>query len=224
MPYLVLGANAARYFGDSTRYGVDASVESPWIILRGEYVGQHRDIADNADDKGWYALAAAPLRPWLQPVFKYEWFDRPGVAPAGTPEEPGLDRGRQSVSLGPDHPAHPGVRLPQGGRARESARASAWLRPKSSSEATASPFYRHSTNIAAMDPLSDLLRVVRLDGAFFYAVEAAEPWIVESAPAKELRPQILPASEHLISYHILTGGHCFVRLIGEDRSRCCRAT
>jgi AraC-like DNA-binding protein len=67
-----------------------------------------------------------------------------------------------------------------------------------------------------MDPLSDLLRVVRLDGAFFYAVEAAEPWIVESAPANELKPQILPASEHLISYHILTGGHCFVRLIGEQ--------
>jgi cupin len=32
-----------------------------------------------------------------------------------------------------------------------------------------------------MDPLSDLLRVVRLDGAFFYAVEAAEPWGVEAA-------------------------------------------
>jgi Phosphate-selective porin O and P len=84
IPYLVLGANAARYFADSTRYGVDASVEAPWIILRGEYIGQHRDIADNADDKGWYALAAAPVRPWLQPVFKYEWFNRPGVAPAGT--------------------------------------------------------------------------------------------------------------------------------------------
>src|ERR1700737_1919097 len=67
-----------------------------------------------------------------------------------------------------------------------------------------------------MDPLSDLLRVVRLDGAFFYAVEAAEPWIVESAPAKELRPQILPTAEHLISYHILTGGRCYVRLSGEE--------
>jgi AraC-like DNA-binding protein len=67
-----------------------------------------------------------------------------------------------------------------------------------------------------MDPLSDLLRVVRLDGAFFYAVEAAQPWIVESASATELRPQILPASEHLIAYHILTGGHCFVRLISEE--------
>ncbi|HEX5574244.1 MAG TPA: AraC family transcriptional regulator [Gemmatimonadales bacterium] len=67
-----------------------------------------------------------------------------------------------------------------------------------------------------MDPLSDLLRVVRLDGAFFYAVEAAEPWIVESAHARDLKPQILPSSEHLIAYHILTGGHCYVRLIGEE--------
>ena len=83
IPYLVLGANAARYFADSTRYGVDASVEAPWIILRGEYVGQHRDLGTD-DDKGWYALAASPVRPWLQPVFKYEWFDRPGVAPTGT--------------------------------------------------------------------------------------------------------------------------------------------
>jgi Phosphate-selective porin O and P len=81
VPYLVLGVNAARYFADSTRYGVDAGFESPWIILRGEYVGQHRDVLDADDDKGWYALAAAPLSPWLQPVFKYEWFDRPGVAP-----------------------------------------------------------------------------------------------------------------------------------------------
>ena len=37
-----------------------------------------------------------------------------------------------------------------------------------------------------MDPLSDLLRVVRLDGAYFYAVEAADPWIVELAHANNL--------------------------------------
>lgn len=79
VPYLVLGTNVARYFQDSTRYGVDASLESPWVILRAEYVGQHRDQATR-DDTGWYALAAAPVRPWLQPVLKYEWFNRPGVA------------------------------------------------------------------------------------------------------------------------------------------------
>ncbi len=68
-----------------------------------------------------------------------------------------------------------------------------------------------------MDPLSDLLRVVRLDGAFFYAVEAAEPWSVEAVAARELSPRIMPAAEHLISYHILIEGRCFGGLIGEEQ-------
>jgi AraC-like DNA-binding protein len=68
-----------------------------------------------------------------------------------------------------------------------------------------------------MDPLSDVLRVVRLDGAFFYTVEAAEPWSVETVPASELSPRIMPAAEHLISYHILTEGHCFGGVIGEEQ-------
>jgi hypothetical protein len=84
MPYLLLGANAARYFADSTRYGADASIELPSIVVRGEYVGQHRDALLADDDTGWYALAAARVRPWLQPVLKYEWFDREGISPAGT--------------------------------------------------------------------------------------------------------------------------------------------
>ena len=66
-----------------------------------------------------------------------------------------------------------------------------------------------------MDALSDLLRVVRLDGAFFYAVEAAEPWGVESVSARELTPRIMPGAEHLIAYHILTKGRCYAGLIGE---------
>lgn len=68
-----------------------------------------------------------------------------------------------------------------------------------------------------MDALSDLLRVVRLDGAFFYAVEAAEPWTVESAAAAELSPRILPAAEHLICYHILTQGRCYGGLSANDQ-------
>jgi AraC-like DNA-binding protein len=68
-----------------------------------------------------------------------------------------------------------------------------------------------------MDPLSDLLRVVRLDGAYFYAVEASEPWSVEALAAKELTPRIMPAAEHLISYHILINGRCYGGLVGEDQ-------
>lgn len=68
-----------------------------------------------------------------------------------------------------------------------------------------------------MDVLSDLLRVVRLDGAYFYPVEAGEPWCVVSARASELAPRILPGAEHLISYHILTRGYCYAGLAGEEQ-------
>jgi len=66
------------------------------------------------------------------------------------------------------------------------------------------------------DPLSDVLRAVRLDGAFFYAVEASGPWSVKAVAAKELTPRVLPGAEHLISYHILTAGHCYGGLVGEE--------
>jgi AraC-like DNA-binding protein len=68
-----------------------------------------------------------------------------------------------------------------------------------------------------MDPLSDLLRVVRLDGAFFFGVEAAEPWSVETVAAEQLSPRIMPAAEHLISYHILIEGRCYGGVAGEEQ-------
>lgn len=68
-----------------------------------------------------------------------------------------------------------------------------------------------------MDPLSDLLRVIRLDGAFFFSVEAVEPWSIAAVAARELSPRILPDSEHLISYHILTEGRAYGGLTGEEQ-------
>jgi AraC-like DNA-binding protein len=70
--------------------------------------------------------------------------------------------------------------------------------------------------LVSADPLSDVLRAVRLNGAFFYAVEASEPWSVEAVAAKDLTPRVLPGAEHLISYHILTAGRCWARLTGEQ--------
>lgn len=66
-----------------------------------------------------------------------------------------------------------------------------------------------------MDPLSDVLRAVRLDGAYFYRVEAAGPWSVAAVAARELVPRVLPRAEHLIAYHILLSGTCFGGLEGE---------
>lgn len=67
-----------------------------------------------------------------------------------------------------------------------------------------------------MDPLSDLLRVVRLDGAYFYRIEATAHWLAAVPPARVRTPRILPQSEHLIGYHIVTTGRCFGGLVGES--------
>jgi AraC-like DNA-binding protein len=70
-----------------------------------------------------------------------------------------------------------------------------------------------------MDPLSDVLRAVKLNGAYFYRVEAARPWSVHSAPARELVPRILPEAEHLIAYHILLSGSCWAGVDGARQVR-----
>lgn len=66
-----------------------------------------------------------------------------------------------------------------------------------------------------MDPLSDVLRAVKLNGAYFYLVEAGAPWSVSARPARELGPLILPEVEHLISYHILLTGSCWAGAEGD---------
>lgn len=68
-----------------------------------------------------------------------------------------------------------------------------------------------------MDPLSDVLRVVRLTGAYFYLVEAAAPWSVAATAARHMRPRILPECEHLISYHVLMSGSCWGGVEGQPQ-------
>jgi AraC-like DNA-binding protein len=66
-----------------------------------------------------------------------------------------------------------------------------------------------------MDPVSDVLRAVRLTGAYFYLVEAAPPWAVATVAARELAPRVLPDAEHLVSFHVLVSGSCRGGLDGE---------
>lgn len=70
-----------------------------------------------------------------------------------------------------------------------------------------------------MDPLSDVLRAVRLNGAYFYLVEAGAPWSVSATASPDLVPRVLPDSEHLIPYHILTAGSCWAGIAGESQVR-----
>jgi phosphate-selective porin len=82
VPQLSVAVNAARYFGDSTRYGADAAYEGSRVTVKGEYIGQTRDLSRLPDDWGWYGLTAVYLIPSTQAVVKYEEFARPGAAPA----------------------------------------------------------------------------------------------------------------------------------------------
>jgi AraC-like DNA-binding protein len=65
------------------------------------------------------------------------------------------------------------------------------------------------------DPLSALLRAVRLRGAVFFLVEAAPPWAAAAPKGQVLAPTIMPGAQHLMEYHVVKRGRCFGGLQGE---------
>jgi len=66
-----------------------------------------------------------------------------------------------------------------------------------------------------MDALSDVLRAVRLSGAFFFDVHARGPWVAETPQGKTVVDKMFPGSDHLISYHLIMEGTCWATLDGE---------
>lgn len=66
------------------------------------------------------------------------------------------------------------------------------------------------------DVLSDVLRAVRLTGAVYFSVKAAEPWAAEALPAAEVASRVMPGAEHLFEYHLVTQGSCWAGIIGEE--------
>src|SRR5947209_4170902 len=64
------------------------------------------------------------------------------------------------------------------------------------------------------DPLSDLLKTVRLTGAVFFDITAQERWAVASPPRDLILPKILPGADHLIAYHVVTAGQCVATVVG----------
>ena len=68
-----------------------------------------------------------------------------------------------------------------------------------------------------MDVLSEVLKVVKLQGAMFFNGEFSAPWSFCSPPSHMVAPYIAPAAKHVIIYHLLTQGHAFARLLDGDR-------
>lgn len=71
----------------------------------------------------------------------------------------------------------------------------------------------------SQDTLSDLLRFVRLRGALFFHVDCTAPWVTEAPKAADLARAIMPGSEHVMEYHVVTHGSCWASLAGADPIR-----
>jgi AraC-like DNA-binding protein len=63
-----------------------------------------------------------------------------------------------------------------------------------------------------MDVLSEVLRVVRLEGALFFNGEFSAPWCLSSSRSTDVAHYFSPEAGHLIIYHFLTEGRAYARL------------
>ena len=66
------------------------------------------------------------------------------------------------------------------------------------------------------DLLSDVLRHVRLSGALFFDVDGCAPWVAQASPAHEFASFVLPDAQHVIQYHVVAEGSCWVTLLPEE--------
>ena len=69
------------------------------------------------------------------------------------------------------------------------------------------------------DPLSDVLRTVRLSGAMFFMVEASDPWGIEVPAAERYAGIVMPGAQHVVSYHLMLDGTGWVRMPGLEPAR-----
>lgn len=63
-----------------------------------------------------------------------------------------------------------------------------------------------------MDALSEVLRLIRLQGALFRHGEFREPWSVQAPPAARMTPVLCPRAGQLAILHMVLEGRCWVRL------------
>jgi len=68
-----------------------------------------------------------------------------------------------------------------------------------------------------MDVLSEVLKVVKLQGAIFYNGEFSAPWSFRSPASCNVAPLMTMGAGHVIIYHLLTEGHASARVDDGDR-------
>jgi AraC-like DNA-binding protein len=69
------------------------------------------------------------------------------------------------------------------------------------------------------DPLSDVLRSVRLRGSVFFHVSCRDEWSALAPPSQVMGPAVMPGAEHVMEYHMLVKGEGWVAVDGEPPLR-----
>jgi AraC-like DNA-binding protein len=64
------------------------------------------------------------------------------------------------------------------------------------------------------DPLSDVLRTVRLTGALYFVWRVAWPYVTAVPSGAAFAPIVLPGAQQIVSYHVVTQGSCWGGLVG----------
>ena len=65
-----------------------------------------------------------------------------------------------------------------------------------------------------MDALSEILKVVQLDGAIFFDARFTAPWSVASPPESSLAQSLGLGAERVLLYHYMVEGSCLISLEG----------
>ncbi len=63
-----------------------------------------------------------------------------------------------------------------------------------------------------MDALSEVLKIVKLQGALFFNAEFSAPWCVKTSRSSEVASMLCPGADHVIIYHHLTEGRAYAQL------------
>jgi len=71
----------------------------------------------------------------------------------------------------------------------------------------------------SQDPLSDVLRSVRLRGAIFYYVSFGDQWVAGTPASAELADALMPGAEHVLAYHLIAKGAGWAAAEGEPPVR-----
>jgi AraC-like DNA-binding protein len=71
----------------------------------------------------------------------------------------------------------------------------------------------------SQDTLSDVLQAVRLRGAVFFYVSGGREWAAEAPASRQIAPAVMPGAEHVMEYHVVTGGDCWAGIVGQPPVR-----